>query len=92
MQRPLADGKLRLGGDADELRALHVELVAMGGLHLLERGPLLPAGGHVLPLILADGAVLRRQRGVGLLHATGGANKFHVREIKSVSGGEQRER
>ena len=74
MQCALPDGEFGLGGDADELWAFDIQLVPVGCAHLLERGPLLPARSDVLAVILADGAVLWRKNGVGVLHAAGGAD------------------
>jgi hypothetical protein len=74
VQRTLTNGELRLGGDADQLRPLHIELVPVGGLHFLECGPLLTARSDVLPFILTNGAALGWGETICVLNSTGKAD------------------
>src|SRR6185312_17119169 len=70
----LAQSELGVGAEADQLRPFDIQLILVAGrLHFLQRGPALPLPRDVLPLVLADGAAVRRSGRVSVLNATGGA-------------------
>jgi hypothetical protein len=66
-QRALADGEGRLGPDPDQAGLVLAVAVEVGHRERRQRGPGLPARGHVLPLVLADRAVRRRRLARGEL-------------------------
>ncbi len=74
-ERALADGKGRLGADADEVGPLGPEHVGMGRSELGERGPHLTAPADILALVFAHGAALGRLDRFGVLDAAGGADE-----------------
>ena len=59
-ERALADGEARGGLDREQVRLGAAPTVGVARGQLREVGPALPAGGHVLPRVLADGAARRR--------------------------------
>src|SRR5439155_1739826 len=74
-QGALPDPERRRHADSDESRLELAQLDPV--LHqpkLFHRGPGLAALAHVLPLVLADGAMLRRRLARGLLHRAGRAD------------------
>src|SRR5581483_2482293 len=73
-QRPLADGELGLGADADDAGLVLAEGIEAGGGEALQRGPGLPGERDELALLLADRAIRRRSGARRVLRAAGGAD------------------
>jgi len=75
----LADADGGIGTDPAEpgLQVSDIDPAPLGG-QLVEGRPPLASGGHVLPLVLTDGAPRRRCRAGRVLHSAGAADKsFH---------------
>src|SRR5438132_982907 len=72
-QGALSDSNCRLGPDSGQAQII-VDLVLMTGPELFERGPSLPRPSHVLPLVLADYAVVGRFIARFVLDTAGGAD------------------
>ena len=70
-QRPLPDGKAGLRANAGQPWFFRFDDIVMISLQISQCRPLLPLPAHVLPLILADGAVRRCTLGGGELRTAG---------------------
>src|SRR5690606_34345682 len=69
--------------DADEVRLERADVDAVVLLQLPERRPGLPLGVHILPLVLADEAALRRVLARCIADAAGGADiGVHARLLR----------
>jgi hypothetical protein len=85
-QCALADGKFRLGADAEKLRRFVLESIVMIRSQLFERRPLLTLLTNKLPLILTDRAARRRLGGSAKLSAALNADEVFHRDESLCSG------
>src|SRR5690606_21432815 len=67
--------EVRLDADTDQSRLLEADRVAVGRAQPLVRRPLLARHLEVLPLVLADGAGLRRLLAVRVLSSAGSTDE-----------------